>query len=142
MPAQTPAEKWADWLVDAIATATQDRRYLRNNPAEDKVATEAIYLNGKKAIENALKDSTDLKARPMAMTPPLYSEEASKLMLDGLTDGIRSRLREIIIERIEPDIQTAIEAGLASFKASIESYLDPSEMRNTIRVLIERKDQK
>jgi hypothetical protein len=51
----TPAEKWADWLVDAIAAATQDRRFLRGDDTEDTIATEAIYLNGKKAIENALK---------------------------------------------------------------------------------------
>jgi len=47
------ANYWADWLVDAVATATQDRRFLRGDPAEDKIATEAILLNGKKAIENA-----------------------------------------------------------------------------------------
>jgi len=50
---RTP-EFWADWLVDAIATATQDRRYLRGDEAEDKVATEAIYANGLHAIERAI----------------------------------------------------------------------------------------
>lgn len=49
-------EYWADWLVDAVATATQDRRFLRGDPAEDKVATEALYANGKKAMENLLKN--------------------------------------------------------------------------------------
>lgn len=49
-------EYWADWLVDAIATATQDRRFLRGDVAEDKVATEAIYLNAKKAMENLLRN--------------------------------------------------------------------------------------
>jgi hypothetical protein len=43
----------ADWLVDAVAAATQNRAFLRGDPAEDKVATEAIYLNGKKAIADA-----------------------------------------------------------------------------------------
>lgn len=47
---QTP-EFWADWLVDAVATATQDRRFLKGDPAEDRIAIDAIYLNGKKAIE-------------------------------------------------------------------------------------------
>ena len=46
---------WADWLVDAVAGATQDRRYLRGDPQEDKCATEAIYANGKKAIEMAIR---------------------------------------------------------------------------------------
>lgn len=49
------AEKWADWLVDAVATATQDRSLLRGDPAENTYLTEAIYANGKKAIELALK---------------------------------------------------------------------------------------
>lgn len=47
-------EYWADWLVDAVAGATQDRRFLRGDPKEDKVATEAIFANGKKALENIL----------------------------------------------------------------------------------------
>lgn len=49
-------EYWADWLIDAVAAATQDRRLLRGDPAEDKVATEAIYLNGLKAIRMCLKN--------------------------------------------------------------------------------------
>lgn len=53
-------EYWADWLVDAVATATQDRRFLRGDPEEDKLATEAILLNGKKAMENLLKASRAL----------------------------------------------------------------------------------
>lgn len=52
---KSSAEYWADWLVDAVAGATQDRRYLRGTETEDTVATAAIYLNGRKAIENFLK---------------------------------------------------------------------------------------
>lgn len=48
-------EHYADWLVDAVATATQNRMLLRGDPAEDKILTEALYLNGKKAIESALE---------------------------------------------------------------------------------------
>lgn len=56
----TPADKstpdyWADWLIDAVAGTTQDRRYLRHDPAEDRNATEAIQANGKKAMENLLR---------------------------------------------------------------------------------------
>lgn len=51
---------WADWLVDAVAGATQDRRYLRGDPAEDKNATAAILLNGKKAMENLLRHNSSL----------------------------------------------------------------------------------
>lgn len=54
-------EYWADWLVDAVATATQDRRFLRGDPAEDKIATEVIYLSGKKAMENLIAALTQDK---------------------------------------------------------------------------------
>ena len=45
---------WADWLVDAVAFSIQDRRFLRGEPEEDKLATEAIMINAKKAIRNAI----------------------------------------------------------------------------------------
>jgi hypothetical protein len=48
------ARERADWLVDAIATATQNRSFLRGDPEEDEVATEAILLNGHKAIAVAI----------------------------------------------------------------------------------------
>jgi hypothetical protein len=61
------ADYWADWLIDAVATATQNRALLRNDAAEDEVLTEAIILNGKKAILNAMKalsvSSTEEKSR-------------------------------------------------------------------------------
>jgi hypothetical protein len=54
-------EYWADWLVDAVAAATQNRALLRGDPAEDCVLTEAVYLNGLKAIQNALSAQTNPK---------------------------------------------------------------------------------
>lgn len=54
---------WADWLVDAVATATQDRRFLRGDPECDSIACEAIQINGLKAIENAAKfDAQQMRA--------------------------------------------------------------------------------
>jgi hypothetical protein len=47
------AEGRADWLVDAVATSLQDRKYSRGDDEEDSLATEAIYLNGLKAIRVA-----------------------------------------------------------------------------------------
>lgn len=47
-------EYWADWVVDAVATCTQDRRYLRGDESEDKIATDAIYASAKKAMQNLL----------------------------------------------------------------------------------------
>lgn len=48
------AKDRADWLLDAVACATQDRRFLRGDPEYDEVAGEAILLNGEKAILVAL----------------------------------------------------------------------------------------
>lgn len=45
----------ADWLVDAVATSAQNRALLRGDPKEDAVLTEAVYANGKKAIEVAIR---------------------------------------------------------------------------------------
>ena len=53
------AEYWADWLVDAVATSTQDRRFLRGDPECDEVACICIEINGLKAIQNSI---TDLEA--------------------------------------------------------------------------------
>jgi hypothetical protein len=57
------AKWWADWLVDAVATTTQNRIFLRGEPEEDSVATEAIYLNGLAAVKNTI---AALSPRPQA----------------------------------------------------------------------------
>ena len=44
------AEDRADWVVDAVATATQNRAFLRGDPECDEVACDAIKLNAEKAI--------------------------------------------------------------------------------------------
>lgn len=60
-PEKNTPEYWADWLVDAVAGSTQDRRFLRGDPAEDKIATEAIYLNGKQAL-TAILSKQEIKS--------------------------------------------------------------------------------
>lgn len=40
------AEEAADWLLDAVATATQDRRFLRGEPEYDPLLGGAIFSNG------------------------------------------------------------------------------------------------
>ena len=52
------AKERADWLLDAIACATQDRRFLRGDPQYDEVAGEAILRNGEKAIRVAIERAT------------------------------------------------------------------------------------
>ena len=39
-----------DWLVDAVATSTQNRQFLRGEPECDDVACEAIRMNGEMAM--------------------------------------------------------------------------------------------
>lgn len=48
------ADYWADWLIDAVGGATQNRTLLRGDPTEDTMLTQAIVLNGRKAILNAM----------------------------------------------------------------------------------------
>ncbi len=50
------ASEAADWLLDAVATATQDRRYLRGDATYDFVAGEAILANGKLAAIRAIRN--------------------------------------------------------------------------------------
>ena len=69
------------------------------------------------------------------------STKASQAMLDGLTTLIRDELRLRIMEKIEPDIDAALDAGLAAFKITIESYREPHNLRDVVRVLIERRDK-
>jgi hypothetical protein len=60
----------ADWLVDAVATATQDRRYLRGDPDEDTMATAAILLNGHKAILIAIQRAMAASGVPSGSREP------------------------------------------------------------------------
>jgi hypothetical protein len=61
------AKERAEWLLDAVATATQDRRFLRGDPHYDAVAGDAILLNAEKAIFAAM--------RAVAQTEPATSAE-------------------------------------------------------------------
>jgi hypothetical protein len=51
------ADYWSDWLIDAVGGATQDYQFVRNQPKENQVATEAIEANGRHAILMALKEA-------------------------------------------------------------------------------------
>ena len=76
----------------------------------------------------------------MALTAPsITSDQASQAMIDGLISRIRESLRARIMERIQPDIDDAIDESVKSLKVAIEAYRDPSMMTDTVRVLIERR---
>ena len=59
------AKDRADWLLDAIACATQNRQFLRGEPEYDEVAGEAILMNGEKAISIAISRAI-LKHDPLS----------------------------------------------------------------------------
>jgi hypothetical protein len=66
----------------------------------------------------------------------LPAEDVSEAMLRGLTDHVRAALRKRIMDRIEPDVDAAVEAGLATFEAAIQAHCDPMQMRDTIQVIL------
>jgi len=45
----TIADEAADWMLDAMACATQDRRWLRGEPEYDTVAGDALLVTAKVA---------------------------------------------------------------------------------------------
>ena len=59
------AKDRADWLLDAVATATQNRAFLRGDEQYDVVAGEAILANGEKAITVAIKRAQEAVLREM-----------------------------------------------------------------------------
>lgn len=50
------AEEAADWMLDAVATATQDRRFLRGEDDYDDVIGEAILVNAKVCALRAVRN--------------------------------------------------------------------------------------
>ena len=76
-------EDRADWLVDAVAGSTQDRQFLRGDPEENCVATEAIEINGKKAIAVALATARRDTAREIAdWLRVRYDEEVADAIIE------------------------------------------------------------
>lgn len=53
------ADEAADWLLDAVAGATQDRRFLRGDAEFDELISGAIMANGMIACLRAMH-----KAKP------------------------------------------------------------------------------
>lgn len=70
---------------------------------------------------------------------PITADQAVEAMLDGLTSRIRAALREIIMERLAPDVDAAVEAGVASLKMAIEAHTDQYHMNNVVNILIIKK---
>jgi hypothetical protein len=73
-------------------------------------------------------------------TQRFAGDEVSKAMLDGLTSRIRTELKAIILERIESDVNAAVDAAIDGLKTAIETYRDHVSMRDVIRIIVDRKD--
>lgn len=101
---------------------------------------EALKAAREMATAEREKFEREHRGHAMVFTQaPITGDEASKAMLDGLTNLIRDKLRERIMARLKPDIDAAIEEALSAFKVTIESYHEMQYMRDTIRVLVENK---
>lgn len=70
--------------------------------------------------------------------PPLTNEAVVQALVDEFTSAVRVGLREKIMERLEPDIAAAVDAGVASLKTVIEAYADHQHQRTIINVLIKQ----
>lgn len=67
----------------------------------------------------------------------MTSEEISKAMLDGLTSRIRDELRKKILESIEPDLNAALDAAVASLKIAIQQHHDYAYNNQIINIVVD-----
>ncbi|MGJ4928139.1 hypothetical protein ACQR1I_16585 [Bradyrhizobium sp. HKCCYLS2038] len=68
------------------------------------------------------------------------SEAVQRAMIASLLDSIRCEIKARIMERIAADVDAAASAAAETFRASIEALWEPANGRETLRVLIERRD--
>jgi len=72
----------------------------------------------------------------MAMNDPTWSM-LGQAMLDGLLSHIRDNLRSKIMERVQPDMDAAVEAAISELKVRILSHQDYMGAHPVISVLID-----
>ncbi len=85
-PGREIAKDRSDWLLDAIAGATQDRRFLRGDPAYDEVVGEVILLNAEKAISVALDRAGSMDALRFYADPEHWSADGTFLPASPLSE--------------------------------------------------------
>jgi hypothetical protein len=73
------AKERADWLVDAVAAATQNRMFLRGDPEADDVVIAAIEMNARKAF-SVISDRSDA---PLADSLAAIEARISDLLKSG-----------------------------------------------------------
>jgi hypothetical protein len=101
---QKAAQERADWLVDAVAMCLQDRRFLRGDPEEDKTLTEAVFINGQKAISVAI-------ARALLAERERRDAEIAALKADNerLRDALKPFASVLMADWSMPDDRYSIE---------------------------------
>jgi hypothetical protein len=100
----------ADWLLDAVATATQNRRFLRGDAEYDAVAGEAILLNGAKAIRVALE------ADAAEVTPSMIA--AARATGPDLDDRVFTLIYQAMRLAAIADSRRMAETGTSSVRST------------------------
>lgn len=70
--------------------------------------------------------------------PPLTGEATVQAFMDEFITAVRTGLRDKIMERLEPDITAAVDAGVASLKTQIEAYAEHLHQRTVVNVWIDK----
>jgi hypothetical protein len=63
-------------------------------------------------------------------------------MKDALLDHIRKALRARILEKIELDIEEAVEAAMDTFNAAVTSWKSPDSYGTIVKVILADKRSK
>jgi hypothetical protein len=100
------AKDRADWLVDAVATATQNRAFLRGEAECDDVACTAIFMNGEKAILTAM---APLAAEVIALRKRVEAADAMAELIEPYV---------VCVVATEGGNSYALRAALAAYRAT------------------------
>ena len=68
--------------------------------------------------------------------PSLTDDALAREFVARFTDRVALGLREKILERLQPDIDAAVQAGLASMRGEIEAYADHVRQRVVFKAII------
>ena len=107
-------EDRADWLVDAVACATQNRMFLRGDEDADPVVIEALYLNGLKALRAAYAAGLERAAEIADEQADCSRQERSNASAMNDRTSVRHCEYEIV----------AVESVAASIRAEKEKNDD------------------
>ena len=119
----------ADWLVDAVACATQNRMFLRGEDECDDVACDAIQMNGAKALRHVMDNHPELidaraelaqaraeaqaaVARGMELAAEILAVRADVLLVDAGADAELVRVLDASVAAIRNMVSKAQSGSL------------------------------